>query len=487
MMKAANIVVTHHLVQLCRDIWTSESVPREWKSGVIVSFYKNKGDSRDPSNYRPITLLSIPSKVVVSIIISRIQPHLLTKRRPQQAGFTPRRSTTDCILALQVLAQERREYKKQLLAAYVDLKAAFDSLDRQALWLLLKGIGVPSKYINILRDLYSDTTCRVFADGAFSEAFSTTSGVRQGCVAAPNLFNVAVDYWIGRSLERSPDLGVELHERYTDFDYADDVVLLAELFDTFSDALRILSEEASPLGLTISWAKTKIQSLSDYAAADAPPPNVRVGAQEVEVVDSFIYLGSKITRDCSSDQEIIRRIQLARSAFGRLSRVWKSTSFRTTTKLRLLDSTVYSVLLYGCATWTLSAAMSRRLDAFQRSCLRNILGIRWNDFIPNEEVYARAGNPTPITTTIKERRLQLLGHVARLPEDTPARRVLVDASGPPPHGWRRPRGRPRLRWTTQVVSALPRPHPKDPLQYLLSSASDRDTFREIVSTAYPRP
>ena len=61
----------------------------EWKEGVIVSFYKNKGDRRNPSSYRPITLLSIPSKILTSIIIRRILPFLVSKRRPQQAGFTP--------------------------------------------------------------------------------------------------------------------------------------------------------------------------------------------------------------------------------------------------------------------------------------------------------------------------------------------------------------------------------------------------------------
>ena len=145
------------------------------------------------------------------------------------------------------------------------------------------------------------------------------------------------------------------------------------------------------------------------------------------------------------------------------------------------------VLLYGCATWTLSTALTRRLDTFHRSCLRNILGIRWNDFITNEEVYARARNPTQITTTIKQRRLQLLGHVVRLPDDTPAKRLLFEASRPPPHGWRRPRGRPRLRWTTQVAAALPRPHPADPFSYLLSLAPDKQDFKWSISTALLGP
>ena len=79
-----------------------------------------------------------------SVLLNRIRSHLTSVRRPQQAGFTPNRSTTDCILTLRLLAEQRREYRKALLAAYVDLKGAFDSLERSALWLLLQGIGIPS-------------------------------------------------------------------------------------------------------------------------------------------------------------------------------------------------------------------------------------------------------------------------------------------------------------------------------------------------------
>ena len=136
---------------------------------------------------------------------------------------------------------------------HVDLEAAFDSLDRNALWLILDGIGTPPKLLAILRVLYiTNTTSRIRAYGLTYEPFSTSSGVRQSCVAAPSLFNVAIDYWLGRTLDRCPDIGSTYHHRFTDLYYADDVALFANLLDTFADALETLSLEASPLGLTIS-------------------------------------------------------------------------------------------------------------------------------------------------------------------------------------------------------------------------------------------
>ena len=117
MLRAAADSIAPRLHQICQRIWEEERIPADWKEGIILPIYKNKGDRRDTSNYRPITLLSVPSKVVTAIIFGRIKPLIFEKRRPQQAGFTPGRSTTDCILTLTILAQHWRMFRKPLYAA----------------------------------------------------------------------------------------------------------------------------------------------------------------------------------------------------------------------------------------------------------------------------------------------------------------------------------------------------------------------------------
>ena len=76
-------------------------------------------------SYRGITLLSVPGKVFAHVLLSRVRERLQEKRRIQQSGFTPRRSTVDRIVKLNMLQQSRREYNRPLWVAYVDLKAAF--------------------------------------------------------------------------------------------------------------------------------------------------------------------------------------------------------------------------------------------------------------------------------------------------------------------------------------------------------------------------
>jgi len=83
------------------------------------------------------------------------------------------------------------------ILAYSDLKSAFDSVDRQALWKALRGTGMPQIHVvlKLIEDLHTGTTSRVRLDGMMSDSFSTSSGVRQGCILALALFYRAID-WI---------------------------------------------------------------------------------------------------------------------------------------------------------------------------------------------------------------------------------------------------------------------------------------------------
>ena len=95
-------------------------MPSEWRDSIIVSLCKGKGPKTKCSNYRPVTLLSVPGKVFTHVLLSRIQPLLESALRPQQSGFTAGRSTVDAILALRLLSELHREFDRQFHVAYLD-------------------------------------------------------------------------------------------------------------------------------------------------------------------------------------------------------------------------------------------------------------------------------------------------------------------------------------------------------------------------------
>ena len=133
-------------------------------------------------NYRRITLLFFPGKVFAPLLLNRIRDHLIQTQRPEQVGFTPKRST---ILWLRVLIERRLEYRQGFIAAYVDFKKAFDSVARRTLWDLLRRRGIPAGILSLISALYSNTESAIKSGGDVSRFFQVKSGVRQGCVLAP--------------------------------------------------------------------------------------------------------------------------------------------------------------------------------------------------------------------------------------------------------------------------------------------------------------
>jgi len=192
-------------------------------------------------------------------------------RRPQQSGFTAGRTTIDAILALRLLSEIHREFDRPLQVAYLDIKAAFDSVDRQALWKALRSRGVPDIHLNLIEALHHSTGARIRYGKNVSSWFPTTSGVRQVCILAPALFCVAID-WIIDHMANKPGIFVG-NSQFTHLVHADDTALLVQSPTAAATCLSSFSEAASTLGLRISWPKTKVQNVG---AGNHTPTDITV-------------------------------------------------------------------------------------------------------------------------------------------------------------------------------------------------------------------
>ena len=145
-----------------------------------------------------------------------------------------------------------------MLAAYVDLKKAFDSVHREALWDLLCLRRIPTGITGLLSGPYSGTESAVKCCGSVSSFFSVHTGVRQGCVLAPSLFNTCMDWVPDRVVDQS-HCGASVDKtKITDLVFVDDAVIFAESLEILVMAPEALHEEAKPLRLKVSWPKTKV-------------------------------------------------------------------------------------------------------------------------------------------------------------------------------------------------------------------------------------
>ena len=159
-------------------------------------------------------------------------------------------------------------------------------------------------------------------------------------------------------------------------------------------------------------------------------------------MNNFTYLGSTISSNISLDAEIDKRIGKAATTLAHLSsRVLENPKLTIKTKVAVYNACVVSTLLYGSETWTTYARQEKRLNSFHMRCLRRILGISWEDKIPNTEVLSRA-NLLTMFTLLRQRRLCWLGHVHRMDDGRIPKDLLYGelAAG------KRTTGRPQLRF-----------------------------------------
>jgi len=139
LLKCALPHVSQALHSLFQRVWRSGRVPAEWRDGIIVCLYNGKGPKNECSSYRPISLLFRAGKVFLYVLFERIQPLLQMTQRPQQSGFTATAVAplslplSWTILALWLLSELHRQFNRPLYVAFVDIKSAFDSVDRKSL------------------------------------------------------------------------------------------------------------------------------------------------------------------------------------------------------------------------------------------------------------------------------------------------------------------------------------------------------------------
>lgn len=422
---------------------------------------KNKGERSDCNNYRGISLLSIVGKVFARVILIRLQK-LADRVYPEsQCGFRSKRSTIDMIFSLRQLQEKCREQQMPLYISFIDLTKAFDLVSRDGLFKILPKIGCPPKLLSLVTSFHVDMKGTVQFNGSSSEPFSINSGVKQGCVLAPTLFGIFFAMLLKHAFGASTE-GIYLRTRsdgnlfnlsrlkaktkvrdrlIRDMLFADDAAVVTHTQEELQTLMNRFSMACKEFGLTISLKKTNVLSQDTSTA-----PAIAIDDYQLDVVHQFTYLGSTITDNLSLDVELDKRIGKATSTLARLSkRVWTNPTLKTCTKMAVYNACIISTLLYGSESWTTYARQERRLNTFHLRCLRRILGISWQDKVPNTEVLSRANLPS-MFTMLRQRRLRWLGHVRRMDDGRIPKDILYGEL----RSGKRSTGRPQLRFKDVV-------------------------------------
>ena len=302
------------------------------------------------------------------------------------------------------------------------------------MWNILRHYKVPRKFINIIKDLYNNSRCRVRTPEGATEFFEVLSGVKQGCILSTFLFLLVIDFAMNEVTNIAP-FGIKWNNKDTlqDLDFADDLALIDTSITNLQLTTNALENIASSLGLKISTTKTKLMSIGEDAGS------LKCNDEDLEIVDKFTYLGSCIDKFGLAESDVNIRIGKAGVVFKKLSKFWSSRALSTNTKVRLFNAVILPTALYSCENWRSTKGIEKRLDVFQQRCLRRILGISYRDHIRNTEVLECCQTKN-WSNIVNDRRRKWLGHLLRTPAYQPCHRALTWY----PAGGRRNRGRPKI-------------------------------------------
>ena len=288
---------------------------------------------------------------MLKILQAGLQQYMNRELPDVQAGFRKGRGTKEQIANIHWTIEKAREFQKNIYIYFIDYAKAFDCVDHNKLWKILKDMGIPDHQICLMRNLYAGQEVTVRTGYGTTDWFQIGKGVCQGYKLSPCLFNLYAEYIMRNAGLDETQTGIKIARRnINNLRYADDTTLMAESEEEeLKSFLMKVKEESGKVGLKLNIQKTKIM-------ASSPITSWQIDGETVETVADFIFQGSKSTADGECSHEIKRRLLLGRKVITNLDSILKSRDITLPTKVRLVKAMVFPVVMYGCESWTIKKA-----------------------------------------------------------------------------------------------------------------------------------
>ena len=180
-------------------------------------------------------------------------------------------------------SKKQENSRKNIYFCFIDYVKAFDCVDHNKLWKILKEMGIPYHLTCLLRNLYAGQEATVRTGHGTTDWFQIDKGVHQGCILSPCLFNLYAEYIVRNAVLEEAQAEIKIARRNTNnLRYADDTTLMAESEEELKSLLMKLKEESDKVGLKFSIQKTKI-------IASGPITSWEIDGETAEKVSDFIF------------------------------------------------------------------------------------------------------------------------------------------------------------------------------------------------------
>ena len=202
-----------------------------------------------------------------------------------QVGFRKGGGTRDQFANIRWIIKKAREFPKNISFCFLDYAKAFECVDHNTLWKILKEMGIPDHLTCLLRNLYAGQEATIRTGDGTTDCFQIRKGERQGCILLPCLFNFYEEYimWNTKLEEAKPGIKIAWRN-INNLRYADDTTLMAESEEELKSLLMKVKEKSEKVGLKLNIQKTKI-------VASSPITSWQIDGETMGTVRDFILGG----------------------------------------------------------------------------------------------------------------------------------------------------------------------------------------------------
>uniref|UniRef100_A0A8D8Z0H2 Craniofacial development protein 2 n=1 Tax=Cacopsylla melanoneura TaxID=428564 RepID=A0A8D8Z0H2_9HEMI len=307
LLKECGDQTKHILYSIVQKIYDTGIMPTDFTQCIIIPIPK-KARAKSCDQYRTLSLTSHASKILTRIILKRIETNIDNYLTEDQFGFRRGMGTREAILTLRQIIEKRNRKGKTTFLSFVDLEKAFDNVNWDIMFGLLKKVGISYKDRRIIHSLYKNEV-GVVRIGEIQEEANIKKGVRQGCSLSPYLFNLYVQEAINKIREET-EVGVKIHgERIDMLRFADDIAITTETEEDLQLILQTMNNVMkNEFNMRINKKKTKIL-LCNKNKGEIRPPRITIDHEIIECVTEYKYLGSLTTQVGNCKKEIISNKQ----------------------------------------------------------------------------------------------------------------------------------------------------------------------------------
>lgn len=401
-LKAVVTANSEYLLEVYNALVTNAIFPKRWKIAKLVLLKKADKPQKSPSSYRPICLLDAEGKLYEQLILARLNGEIERTGglSNNQYGFRKGRQTTDAVievLRITGMAEKYASRNKKLCAIVtLDVRNAFNSASWQEILVELRRRGIAEGLISLIGSYLSQRKIIMEAEGE-TKKISTNSGVPQGSILGPTLWNVLYD----------PILRMKLPKAVRLVGYADDVILVViarteeMLMNTTNAAMQMFLNELESRGLELAPEKTEVLLVTKRRKLR--PVWFTIQGIQIEPSPAIKYLGTYLDKKLNFARQVNEATQKASKTANALISIMPNIGGPRASKRALLSSVVHSQLLYAAPVWSKAVKnqkLKRLLAKVQRQMTIRICSAYRT--ISSEGATVISGTP-PIHLLIEER------------------------------------------------------------------------------------